>query len=169
MHQCSKPSTSILNRCCFRLSYRKKNLVVECFIMWISRKPIKTVPVFSFSVKSKSPLLNCSHFPDEGEEKRGQGEKRRKWESILYVSSNYITPILSSFISNVPSSSTSESMSLTSSFVAIIPRFFMTSSSSSVVMVWLLSTSKILNASLNSRMINRQALVGQQRCTVYWE
>lgn len=94
----------------------------------------------------------------------GQGEKRRKWESILYVSrkgeKNHCLRLSFSPLSHVPSSSTSDSMSFTSSFVAIIPRFFMTSSSSSVVMVWLLSTSKILNASLNSRMINRRALVG---------
>ena len=113
-----------------------------------------------FAVRNNSLVLNCSISQLEERKRETKGEKRGNWESIQYGSCSYPTPHPFSFPGNIPSSSTSDSMSLTSSLVAIIPRFFMTSSSSSVVMVWLLSTSKILNASLNSRMISQQALVG---------
>lgn len=129
--------------------------------MWCTHRDnrYKLFQLYS-SVKNSCPLLTCSH----GVEKRGARRKEKKVGiysiCITQRRKKPLSQIILLPLSHVPSSSTSDSMSFTSSFVAIIPRFFMTSSSSSVVMVWLLSTSKILNASLNSRMINRRALVG---------
>ena len=124
---------------------------------------------FSLSLKQQQHPhpLSCPRFTNE---KRGETRKKwlkqREWESRCHAKGKGTDPRLpqplklSMISGNVPSSSTSDSISFTSSFVAIIPRFFMTRSNSSVVMVSLLSTSKILKASLNSGMIKQQKLLG---------